>query len=75
MISSFEFFKPKNLLSVEKTFNVSVVSLLAETVSVKVFVSIEVVVCSTAKTELLVKNNKENKIKIRFILVYYAKMW
>lgn len=75
MISSFEFFKPKNLLSVEKTFNVSVVSLLSETVSVKVFVSIGVVVCSTAKTELLVKNNKENKIKIRFILVYYAKMW
>ena len=75
MISSFEFFKPKNLLSVEKTFNVSVVSLLAETVSVKVFVSIGVVVCSSAKTELLVKNNKENKIKIRFILVYYAKMW
>ena len=75
MISSFEFFKPKNLLSVEKTFNVSVVSSLAETVSVKVFVSAGVVVCSTAKTELLVKNNKENKIKIRFILVYYAKMW
>lgn len=64
---------PKNLLSVEKTVKVSVVSFVAETVGV--VVSGVGVVCSTAKIELLVKKNKENKIKNRFILVYYAKMW
>ena len=49
---------PKNLLSVEKTVKVSVVSFVAETVGV--VVSGAGVVCSTAKIELLVKKNKEN---------------